>query len=197
MDDKEKDTIKMINIVGKTNYKLIQGSHKKDIMRVCTETKKWIHNITENELVYEKQWEYLLALVHLCNQTETETETIEEFSDTLKIMKSHIERKIYGYKIQDIEKKMYDSSMFIHYTFIIQKLMDCQLNCFYCKRKMSILYKKVRDASQWTVDRINNEKGHNINNIELSCLACNLKKRKRNSDHFLFTQQLVIIKNEQ
>ena len=53
-----------------------------------------------------------------------------------------------------------------------------------------------RDPKQWTLDRIDNTMGHNTNNVLISCLACNLKRRNRTVEKFLFTKQLTIIKAE-
>jgi hypothetical protein len=49
---------------------------------------------------------------------------------------------------------------------------------------------------QWSVDRIDNDFGHNIDNFHLACLECNLKRRRRTDEKFLFTKQLNIIKSE-
>ena len=68
--------------------------------------------------------------------------------------------------------------------------------CYYCNSKMNILYENVRESKQWTVDRINNDLGHNIDNIVLACLDCNLKRRCKSADKFLFTKQLNIIKQD-
>ena len=46
--------------------------------------------------------------------------------------------------------------------------------------------------NQWTVDRIDNSIGHDIENIVISCLKCNLQRRSRSSDKFLQTKQMVI-----
>jgi hypothetical protein len=48
--------------------------------------------------------------------------------------------------------------------------------------------------TQWSVDRINNNLGHNIDNFHLACLDCNLKRRRRTDDSFLFTKQLNVKK---
>ena len=53
----------------------------------------------------------------------------------------------------------------------------------------------VRDPKQWSVDRINNCNGHNKDNIVLSCLDCNLKRRNKNKDSFLFTKQLKVVRD--
>ncbi len=52
----------------------------------------------------------------------------------------------------------------------------------------------VREMKQWSLDRINNDLGHSCENVFISCLECNLKKRTKNSDSFLFTKQLKINK---
>jgi hypothetical protein len=45
---------------------------------------------------------------------------------------------------------------------------------------------------QWTVDRIDNSIGHDIDNIVISCLKCNLQRKTRSADKFAQTKQLVI-----
>ena len=47
---------------------------------------------------------------------------------------------------------------------------------------------------QWSLDRIDNDIGHYKENVVISCLECNLKRRKTNADAFLFTKQLRIKK---
>ena len=46
------------------------------------------------------------------------------------------------------------------------------------------------------LDRINNDLGHNKDNVKIACLGCNLKRRRLNMDKFLFTKQLKIQKKE-
>jgi hypothetical protein len=47
---------------------------------------------------------------------------------------------------------------------------------------------------QWSLDRINNDIGHNSGNLVVACLECNLKRRRTNKDAFLFTKNLTIIR---
>jgi hypothetical protein len=111
-----------------------------------------------------------------------------------KIVLQQINRKIYGYKQQDIIKKLLDTEKFINLESIINKMIECELKCYYCKCEMNILYDIVREMKQWTVDRINNDLGHNIDNYYLACLECNLKRRRRSDDKFLFTKQMKLVK---
>ena len=107
-----------------------------------------------------------------------------------------IERKISGYKYQDILKKVFDESKIIQINQVIDMLSKCNLKCYYCESEIYILYEKVRDSKQWTLDRINNDLGHNSDNVLISCLECNLKRKNRTKDNFLFTKKLNIVKHE-
>ena len=108
---------------------------------------------------------------------------------------SQLEVKLNSYKHQDIIKKRYDETAFIKTKEVIDKLYDCSLKCHYCNEKTYILYDLVREMKQWTLDRINNNEGHNTDNVLISCLDCNLKRRRTSKDAFLFTKQLNIVKS--
>ena len=112
----------------------------------------------------------------------------------MKIINGQLIRKIVSYKQQDIIKKRYDNEQFITIEHVIHKLHECKLQCYYCQQIVFILYEKTRENRQWTLDRINNDIGHNTDNVLISCLECNLKRRKTNKDAFLFTKQLNIVK---
>jgi hypothetical protein len=113
-----------------------------------------------------------------------------------KIALQQVNRKIYGYKQQDMIKKLFDERNFIHIMSIIDKMLECELKCYYCKIEMNVLYDIAREMKQWTVDRIDNDLGHNLDNYYLACLECNLKRRRRSDDKFLFTKQLKLVKIE-
>jgi hypothetical protein len=108
---------------------------------------------------------------------------------------SQLESKISGYKQQDLIKKRYIDTKFIKLSEVINALHGCSLLCHYCKDETYILYDLNREMKQWTLDRINNEEGHNTDNVIISCLECNLKRRRTNSEAFLFTKQLNIVKS--
>lgn len=111
-----------------------------------------------------------------------------------KRMVQEINRKIYGYKQQDLAKQKLNMDKFITLEQIIQCMVNCELKCYYCSQFMDVLYPISREMTQWSVDRINNDLGHNSDNIYLSCLACNLKRRRRSDVKFLFTAQLHLVK---
>jgi len=75
-------------------------------------------------------------------------------------------------------------------------MKESQLKCRYCIKEMNVLYDISREMKQWSVDRINNDLGHNIDNFHLACLECNLNRRRRTDEKYLFTKQLNIIKQD-
>ena len=117
-----------------------------------------------------------------------------EFS---KPMKSLIKKKLSSYRQQDREKKILrKETPVITFDETIEKLVASKLCCFYCKCKVFIFYKKIRDTKQWTLDRIDNSIGHCKDNVLISCLECNLKRRTMEMDRFTFTKQLRIKKSD-
>ena len=84
----------------------------------------------------------------------------------------------------------------VDFKTILKKMSECELLCYYCHCSMFVLYEKVRENKQWTIDRIDNNIGHNLDNFVISCLECNLKRRCRSSDKYLFTKNLNIVKKE-
>ena len=115
------------------------------------------------------------------------------FNERPLIMKE-LRLKQRSYKSQDQEKKIYDEQTFINLEDIIEKLVSSRLHCFYCREKMKILYKNVRDPLQWTLDRKNNNQDHSNENTIICCLKCNLQRRKKCMEAFRFTKQLKIVK---
>lgn len=98
--------------------------------------------------------------------------------------------KISGYKRQDVEKKIYIKDLFVSLENVIDKLLCSKLKCFYCKQCCELLYKNVYSKQQWTLDRINNDIGHNVDNVVVSCLECNLKKGTMDSERFKYGKQI-------
>ena len=117
--------------------------------------------------------------------------------DVSKIAVQEINKKISGYKQQDRIKKRYDESQFLTLESVILKMVECELKCRYCRGEMDVIYDISRESRQWSVDRINNDLGHNLTNFHLACLECNLKRRRRTDEKFLFTKQLNIVKKMQ
>lgn len=178
---------KVINILGQNNRyqmkKVTRVNEDKPIKKTITSA-TW--KFDKKYLKYEEQ---ILLIKDLSN------------SDVDEVIKKQITSKIYSYKQQDMKKKNYNENSenykdFIDFDVIVEEMNKCELKCHYCRKEMLILYENVRDNSQWTVDRINNDVGHIKGNFNLVCLKCNLKRRRQNDEKYLFTSQLSINKLE-
>lgn len=157
---------------------------KEKKMRIQTHT--W--NIDDFELSYETQINILnYIFLHL---TEDISNNIS--NKYINIFINNLKNKISGYKQQDILKKKLDLNNFINFENIIFLLYESQLKCCYCHKEIYILYKQVREMSQWTLDRIDNNIGHNIGNLVISCLKCNLKRRRINKNSFMMTKNMTV-----
>ena len=110
-----------------------------------------------------------------------------------KALESLLKTKISGYRQQDLKKKL-DLNNIISLENVLEKLIISKLKCYYCKCHICITTKIKRDKKQWTLDRIDNDKGHNVNNVVIACLECNLNRRCQTQKKFLFTKQLNIHK---
>ena len=189
MENNDNHEKKKINITGTHNKyqmnKLIKERKTEPKKREVS--KKW--SFPEEYYNYEKQ----MKLINVISIKNLENKLEDEIIQTVI---QEINKKIYGYKHQDILKKKLDADAFIDFNCVIQKMIECELKCRYCKCVMSVLYDITREMKQWSVDRIDNDKGHNKDNFHLACLDCNLKRRRRTDEKFLFTKQLSIVKKD-
>ena len=163
--------------------KLIKPKNTSSEVKKRVESEKW--SFPESNYEYSSQLKLIMDLSYNNN---------ESFDEISKIVVNEINKKISGYKQQDKLKKIFDEYKFLTFENILQKLIECQLKCYYCKAELKVLYDISRQMTQWSVDRIDNDKGHNIGNYYIACLECNLKRRRRSDDKFLFTKQMNLVK---
>jgi hypothetical protein len=179
-------SVKMIEIspsLPKKNPKENKRIEKKEkSKRVITNHSKW--KFTEEDLVFENQYRIL-------NEVKSEYNANDQFH---RFFLSQIKGKIYGYSFQDETKDKFSRESFVDLSNVLQKLIDCKMECFYCKKKVKVLYEFVREDDQWTLERIDNKEGHNTNNVEIACLNCNLRRRTMYHERYIFTKQLSIKK---
>ena len=125
-------------------------------------------------------------------QIKKATKVITEPSK-LKILPT-IETKINGYKQQDVKKGLFNSDKFITLIYVKELLENSNNTCYYCKEKILLEYEISREMKQWTLDRIDNDNGHNIDNVIIACLLCNLKRRRRNMNDFYNIKNMNIVR---
>lgn len=160
--------------------------NKERSKRVITETKKW--TFTKEELEYDIQLGVLNTLVFLINITPHDEKMV--LTPAQMVVYSQIKTKLRSYKEQDAKKHKHDPFKFVTPVFILNKLKECSMICFYCKEFTHILYEHVRDPKQWTIERLDNTFGHNCDNVVIACLSCNLRRRTTHFERYLTTKKL-------
>lgn len=144
-------------------------------------TLKW--TIDDAFFAHDKQLEVLRRLI-------ADDTTLEERKFFIKEIKA----KLDGYARQDNENGIHDLSAFISLNATIELLLVSKLRCVYCRQCCELIYKDVMAPRQWTLDRVDNDQGHNDGNVVIACLACNLQRRTMDAKRFKFGKQLRIVK---
>ncbi len=104
---------------------------------------------------------------------------------------TELKTKIRGYASQD-QKKNHSTSLEV--TDVLEKIVLARGSCQYCDCAVWLKDYPPRYKKQWTLDRIDNSKGHTIANTVISCLGCNLRRRRRPYKAFLDGERLVMRK---
>ena len=151
---------------------------KKHKSRVVTQEKKWI--VQPEDYLPEKQWNHMFG------------DVFESKLRNLSIRQ--ITAKIGGYRAQDIKNTLYDTEKFVDMDCVLNLLKTSEMKCFYCKKYVQVLYQNVREPEQWTLERLNNDEGHNKSNVVIACLNCNLRRRCMYHERYVFTKQLNVVK---
>ena len=139
-------------------------------------------NFDDIETSYNDEIKYINML--FCNQ---------EFQHEKKL-KEEIKKKINGYKNQDVKKQRHNPEKLISLEDTIEVLVSSKLKCHYCKENVRLFYDNVREKEQWTLERIDNSIGHFKENVVVSCLECNLKRRCIDTDRFKYSKSFTNIK---
>jgi RNase P subunit RPR2 len=147
--------------------------------RVITTTEKWINQ--EPEIQFQH-----ITKIH------SKQENLDE--SVRNLIMQQISQKISGYRSQDIEKNLFSESEFVNIEKVIDLMFQSKNMCFYCKKRVHVLYEYVREPNQWTLERIDNKIGHTKTNVVIACLNCNLHRRTMYHERYVFTKQLNIIK---
>ena len=176
---------KNINITGKNNIdKITHNENKKLNNEKIKAIRGGMEQIFEKDISHKKQLQMINQLF------------FGDLFDYKTIIEKEIERKWQGYKQQDIKKGIYNSELIIKNEEIISKLVISKLKCFYCYKEIIVIYKNVREPTQWTLDRKDNNDCHSNENTLISCLKCNLQRRVTDLNKFTFTKHLRIKKEE-
>ena len=171
MDDSKKIILPEI----KTKKVTLEKPKRK---RIVTNTMNWREAIEELEN---------LETVNIENMIETKDNKLQ------KILLQQIKSKINGYSCQDREKKILCKEKFVTLSNVIELMKTSNMICYYCKEETMLMYEYVREPKQWTLERLDNSFGHNNDNVVISCLSCNLRRKTMASERYLKTKAMAKI----
>jgi 5-methylcytosine-specific restriction endonuclease McrA len=171
--------MKSIDILGKRNIDKI--NKVKNPVRRCID--KW--KVDDVYFAHNKQVEIVNSLY------------VNQPHEYEKIVKREVEKKIGGYKSQDIRNNILDLNRLISLDQVLEKLVVSKMKCCYCKDNCDILYKDVLYKKQWTLDRIDNDYGHNNNNVVICCYECNVKRGDMDYERFKQGKSIKFIRKQE
>lgn len=174
--------MKELEIKDKKLLELFDGEKRKQ-----TEKRKIHYEIPAYLRNSKAQYDLLCRLQYDTVISEKDVPFMNELSKELT-------KKMNGYKQQDVKRKLFNPDSLITVEKIREKLIDETMTCTFCGCQVLLMFDKVREGKQWTLDRIDNDKGHSYDNTKIACLDCNLKRRRQNYDDFHWTKNLTISK---
>jgi hypothetical protein len=118
------------------------------------------------------------------------------FDEVLSIILREIDGKRKAYIYQDKQHSIYDPRYTISTNRIVELLVESEFVCHYCREICQVMYKEAMCRRQWTLDRIDNNYGHNDKNVVIACLDCNLKRGTMDSERFRMGKQFTFRKLE-
>jgi len=184
--DGENDS-KNVKIIGRSHqHKVFQkyGSYDKED-KMLDELPEWVMDIS-----------YQYEIIDSIYQDISNTEWPLLFSRHLSTKQCEwivreLERKLEGYKRQD-ERKDRQYNMPVGLKDLCKMFKKEEYRCHYCRELLSVIHRETRCSSQWSLDRMDNDKPHDINNLVLSCYSCNVRRRRRSYHKF---KQSFSVKN--
>lgn len=179
----------------------IQGTHTRYQMKKVTRAnemdkhKTRVTTSTWDPSLYDRDTQLqLLAEIqrHLAEGSKIEDHVGGRGEIPQILMKKEVDTKLSGYRFQDQHKKRQGRNISFQET--IEKLLDSKLQCYYCHRPCNVFYERVREMSQWSLDRIDNDLCHSVDNVVVACLQCNLHRKTINSKKFKDTKEMKSIR---
>ena len=133
---------------------------------------------------------------HTANMSIGTTPLCEPTAAVLSHILREIDLKRKAYIYQDKQHTIYDARFSVTTDQIVELILSSELLCYYCREICQLSYKESMCRKQWTLDRIDNDYGHNAANVVIACLDCNLKRGTMDSERFRQGKQFTFRKIE-
>jgi hypothetical protein len=153
-------------------------------------SKEWYEKHKEEKIKKSKEWyeknkekktEYYQKKKEEIKQKKKEYNETHKEERTEYIIKKKQENPIeYKFKIiinssksSDLNKNRYDETNHITLEFLQEQHIKQQNKCGYCQIDMEFTFDQNKNPNKITIERINNDIGHTIDNCIFACFKCN------------------------
>ena len=93
----------------------------------------------KRKIATTKKWELNADCINIHNQNELLQQIINDQSssdNSLKnLLEKGIQKKIQGYRSQDVKKKLHNEELFVDFNYVIELINESLLECYYCKKE--------------------------------------------------------------
>ena len=193
--------MKKIDIIGKRNQdKMKQMADPESVIERKVAKNRGGAGLTDN--VYEPEQSLVLDMLKASvadkslGVSAASSSSSSSSPAVLAYVIREIDTKRKAYIYQDKHHQIYDPRYTITTDRIVELLVSAELLCHYCREICQVAYKEAMCRRQWTLDRIDNNYGHNDANVVIACLDCNLKRGTMDAERFRAGKQFTFRKVE-
>ena len=189
------NNMKKIDIIGKRNQdKMKQMADPDAIIERKVAKNRGLADLPDN--VYEPDQSLVLAMLKASVADKSLGVSCATTPAVLAYVIREIDTKRKAYIYQDKHHNIYDPRYTITTDRIVELLVSADLLCHYCREICQVAYKEAMCRRQWTLDRTDNNYGHNDANVVIACLDCNLKRGTMDAERFRMGKQFTFRKIE-
>ena len=189
------NNMKKIDIIGKRNQdKMKQMADPDAIIERKVAKNRGLADLPDN--VYETDQSLVLDLLKASVADKSLGVSCATTPAVLAYVIREIDTKRKAYIYQDKHHNIYDPRYTITTDRIVELLVGADLLCHYCREICQVAYKEAMCRRQWTLDRTDNNYGHNDANVVIACLDCNLKRGTMDAERFRMGKQFTFRKIE-
>ena len=98
--------------------------------------------------------------------------------------KQRLKKKVSSYNSQDKRKGRYSALNTLTEGDMLEIINTVGVDCYWCDRKTVLNPENKYSKNQLTLDRINNDIGHTVDNCIISCFECNMERGDMSFDEF-------------
>jgi 5-methylcytosine-specific restriction endonuclease McrA len=189
--------MKKIDIIGKRNQdKMKQMADPESVIERKVSKNRGASDLPDN--VYETDQSLVLDLLKasVADKSLGVSAVSSPSPAVLAYVIREIDAKRKAYIYQDKHHEIYDPRFSITTDRIVELLVGADLLCHYCREICQVAYKEAMCRRQWTLDRTDNNYGHNDANVVIACLDCNLKRGTMDAERFRMGKQFTFRKVE-